>query len=103
EDRAARDGRGARRADPGGGAVCPARAARAVSTVRLRHLRRGQRVERRGRTGEAAHDCGDSCRGLGMTVSLTGYDLTVEEVVRIARGRETVELAPKAVGRIEAG
>ena len=38
-----------------------------------------------------------------MTVSLTGDDLTVEQVVRIARGRETVELAPEAVARIEAG
>ena len=38
-----------------------------------------------------------------MTVSLTGDDLTVEQVVRVARGREAVELAPEAVARIEAG
>jgi histidine ammonia-lyase len=38
-----------------------------------------------------------------VTVFLTGEDLTVEEVVRVARGRETVELAPEAVARIERG
>ncbi len=35
-----------------------------------------------------------------MTVVLTGDDLTLEEVVRIARGRESVELAPEAVDRM---
>jgi hypothetical protein len=37
-----------------------------------------------------------------VTISLTG-DLTVEQLVRVARGHEAVELAPEAVARIEAG
>lgn len=35
-----------------------------------------------------------------MTVVLTGSALTREEVVRVARGREAVELAPETVGRM---
>ena len=35
-----------------------------------------------------------------MTVVLTGEDLTLDEVVRVARGRERVELAPEAVERM---
>jgi histidine ammonia-lyase len=38
-----------------------------------------------------------------VTISLTGDDLTVEQLVRVARGHEAVELAPEAVARIEAG
>jgi histidine ammonia-lyase len=38
-----------------------------------------------------------------MTVALTGDDLSVEQVVRVAREREPVELAPDALARIEAG
>jgi len=35
-----------------------------------------------------------------MTVVLTGDDLTLDEVVRVARAGERVELAPEAVGRM---
>lgn len=35
-----------------------------------------------------------------MTVVLTGDDLTLDEVVRVARAGEQVELAPEAVGRM---
>jgi histidine ammonia-lyase len=35
-----------------------------------------------------------------MTVVLDGESLTVEEVIRVARGRERVELAPEARGRM---
>lgn len=35
-----------------------------------------------------------------MTVLLTGSDLTIDELVRVARGREQVELAPEAVERM---
>lgn len=35
-----------------------------------------------------------------MTVVLTGYNLTVDDVVRVARGGEKVELHPDAVARI---
>jgi histidine ammonia-lyase len=37
-----------------------------------------------------------------MTIVLDGSDLTIEKVVRIARHREKVELAPEAVERIKA-
>jgi len=37
-----------------------------------------------------------------LTVALTGTDLTTEEVVRVARGGEQVELAPEAVERMRA-
>ena len=37
-----------------------------------------------------------------MTVALTGRDLALEEVVRVARGGEPVELAPEALGRMRA-
>ena len=37
-----------------------------------------------------------------MTVILTGGDLTLDEVVRVAREREPVELAPEAVERMRA-
>ena len=37
-----------------------------------------------------------------MTVLLTGIDLTLDEVVRVARGGEEVELAPEAVERMRA-
>ena len=36
-----------------------------------------------------------------MTVRITGRDLTVEQVVRVARVRERVELAPEAVERMQ--
>lgn len=35
-----------------------------------------------------------------MSIALTGRTLTLEEVVRVARGRESVELAPEAVERM---
>jgi histidine ammonia-lyase len=35
-----------------------------------------------------------------MTIVLTGHDLSIEEVVRVARERELVELAPDAVERM---
>ena len=35
-----------------------------------------------------------------MTVTLTGTDLRLEEVIRVARGRERVELAPSALERM---
>ena len=35
-----------------------------------------------------------------MTVVLTGCDLTLDEVVRVARGGEPVDLAPQAVERM---
>ena len=35
-----------------------------------------------------------------MTVLLTGSDLTLDEVVRVARGGEQVELAPEAISRM---
>ncbi len=35
-----------------------------------------------------------------MTVVLTGHDLTLEEVVRVARGGERVEVAPEALDRM---
>ncbi len=38
-----------------------------------------------------------------MTVVLTGNDLTVEEVVRVARGHERVEVAVQAWERVDAG
>lgn len=38
-----------------------------------------------------------------MTVTLTGSSLTLDEVVRVARAREPVELAPDARERIRAG
>ena len=37
-----------------------------------------------------------------MSVLLTGLDLTLEEVVRVARGGEPVELAPAAIERMRA-
>ena len=37
-----------------------------------------------------------------MTVVLTGSDLTLAELVRVARGAEPVELAPEAVERMRA-
>ncbi|HET8968727.1 MAG TPA: aromatic amino acid ammonia-lyase, partial [Gaiellaceae bacterium] len=37
-----------------------------------------------------------------MSVLLTGLDLTLAEVVRVARGGEIVELAPAAIGRMRA-
>jgi histidine ammonia-lyase len=37
-----------------------------------------------------------------MTVVLTGNDLTLEQLVRVARGGETVELSREAVARMEA-
>ena len=37
-----------------------------------------------------------------MSVLLTGLDLTLEEVVRVARGGEPVELAPEAIERMRA-
>jgi histidine ammonia-lyase len=37
-----------------------------------------------------------------MTVVLTGKSLTLDEVVRVARGREHAELAPEAVERLQA-
>lgn len=37
-----------------------------------------------------------------MTVTLTGLDLTVDELVRVARGGERVELAPEAIDRMTA-
>ncbi len=37
-----------------------------------------------------------------MTIVLTGWDLTLDEVIRVARGREEVSLAPGAVERMEA-
>jgi histidine ammonia-lyase len=37
-----------------------------------------------------------------MTVVLTGHDLTLAELVRVARGRERVELAPEAYERMGA-
>ena len=37
-----------------------------------------------------------------MSVLLTGLDLTLEEVVRVARGGERVELAPAAIERMRA-
>ncbi len=38
----------------------------------------------------------------GMTVVLTGSDLTLAELVRVARAAERVELAPAAVERMRA-
>ena len=38
-----------------------------------------------------------------MTVVLTGNDLALEQVLRVARGGETVEFSPDAVARMEAG
>ena len=37
-----------------------------------------------------------------MTIVLTGVDLTLEEVVRVARGGEHVELAPEAIEKMRA-
>ena len=37
-----------------------------------------------------------------MTIVLTGDDLTLEQVVRVARGGEQVELAPKAIEKMRA-
>lgn len=35
-----------------------------------------------------------------MTVEITGFDLTIDQIVRVARGREPVRLHPDAVARI---
>jgi histidine ammonia-lyase len=40
---------------------------------------------------------------MGMTVALTGSDLTIADVVRIAREGEFVELAPEAVQQVRRG
>ena len=36
-----------------------------------------------------------------MPVMLNGNDLSIEDVVRVARGGEKVAIAPEAIGRIE--
>src|SRR5215207_2641489 len=100
EDRPAGDGRRARWAHPGSGSLPPARAARAFASVRIRHLHSRKCAHPRGRAREAADDRRDGGGRLAMTVTLTGNDLTVEEVVRVARGSEPVELEPGAFERM---
>jgi len=53
--------------------------------------------------GEAADGGGDGEEGVGMTVVLTGRDLRIEDVVRIAREGARVELAPSAVEQVRRG
>jgi histidine ammonia-lyase len=50
--------------------------------------------------GEAADDRRDGTQGLAVTVALTGSDLTIPDVVRVARGGEPIALAPAARERI---
>src|SRR5438132_7154001 len=68
--------------------------------MRLRDVRARQRVEHRGRAGEAPHDRRDGCGRLDMTVVLTGSDLALGELVRVARGGEAVEISPEALARM---
>ena len=89
-------------ADPGGNALLSTRAAGGLAAVRLRDLG-GRERDLRGRpAGQAQGGCRDRAGGLGVTVVLDGRSLTVEEVVRVARGGEEVELAPDAPERMAA-
>src|SRR5687767_642818 len=68
--------------------------------MRVRHVGARQRPVPRGRACQAADDRRDSRRRLVMTVVLTGHDLSVEDIVRIARDGVSVALAPDAVERM---
>src|SRR5206468_12571397 len=103
EGLASRDGGRARRPDSGSREFCPARSSRALAAMRLRNVGARQRVEQRGPAGETAHDRRDGGGGLNMTVVLTGNDLALEQLVRVARGGERVEVSPDAVARMQAG
>src|SRR5436309_15187873 len=70
--------------------------------MRLRDVRARQRVERRRRAGEAAYDRRDGGGGLDMTVVLTGNDLALEQLLRVARRGACVEFSPAAVATVRA-
>src|SRR5213076_1255724 len=58
------------------------------------------RVERRRRAGETPDHRRDGGGGLVVTVVLTGNDLTIEQVVHVARHGERAELSPDALVRM---